>query len=263
MADPNKWCDTKKYILCYLGYPTVRVEITEDQLECVIDEAITRWLEFRTDRSLGAQLKKFHVMPVTPGVPNYDVLSEISDLKTTDDILSVVWDPQNYDLFNVAFTTQFDFLFFLTADELPDLSTFYMIQMKQELVNEVLGQNGSWEIINNELYLYPTPGVGSLGSTQLGAQTSATTVNMVGIFYRTISDVETLAKVSWVRRYALNEARYIVARVRGKWQNVIGPNGEMQMDAADLKAEWESMHERLLQELYTQSPPQDISQTFN
>ncbi len=269
MADPNKWVDTKRYIVTYLGFPVVRVELTETMLEVAIDEAITRWTEFRTDRSMGALINDFHIISLTPGVPNYPILELIPQLATTDDVLSVTYDPQNYDLFNVAFTTQFDFLFFLTADELPDLSTFYMIQMKQELVNEVLGQNGHWEIVNNELYLWPTPGLGSIKGE--GPSTTATisqvgssgSGNFAGVFYRRIGDIETLAKVSWVRRYALNESRYMLARIRGKYMNVLGPNGEIQLDAAELKAEYEQMHERLLQELYTQSAPLAITQTFS
>ena len=53
----------------------------------------------------------------------------------------------------------------------------------------------------------------------------------------------------WIKDYSLAEAKAILARVRGKYQNVPTPGGGAQLDGTDLQTQAETAREQLLEDL--------------
>lgn len=209
---------TKDYLLTSLGDPLVTVPVSEKHLNISIENALSYFYAYFSHSSQYMVLD-YWIFKTNPRQSLYELDKCIDPGK----VRSVVYNPQNYSLFNIAFNQNFDFLFFTTQEQIPDLTTFYFAMMKQEMVNKVLGQEGTWDIVGSppKLHLMPTP-EGSLS---------------VAVIFSKLADEKTLDSIDWIRRYALASLKVMLGEILSRYTNLPGSMGEMQLNGQELKAE--------------------------
>ena len=108
------------------------------------------------------------------------------------------------------------------------------------MTRKILGQDGTWDIINNQyLQLIPPPTV---------------TPERVIIQYRHI-DTNTIqpAYRNWIQRYTLACAKVVLGEIRSKYAVIPGPAGGAQMNGQALIQEKEQLYQELVSEI--EEPP--------
>ena len=232
----GEFIKTKKWVMTHLGYPSLgNIALAEEHLNVAITDAITIYSKFATQQwdhvvidywQFETQAKK----------SVYELDSCIDPAK----IKAVIYNPQNYSLFNIAFNQNYDFLFFSTNQMTPDLSTFYMALMKQEFVNTVLGQEGTWEIIGSppKLHLMPMP-QGHLP---------------VAVLFSKLPDENTLDRIFEIRRLALAKAKIMLGEIYGRYSSIPGGQQDIQLNGDNLKTEGKEELEKLEENLWLSTP---------
>lgn len=227
----------KDFILARLGHPTVRVELTDYQIQTCIDEAITK-LEYFSPQ----WMTQYAVFETTDGINMYELPPEVINNLTN------VWYKKS--LFTLGATPgslEYDFaIMFFTNTGLfnnYNVSQYLQMQMYLKQIAKVLGQGSSWNIINGKfLQIHPVPSVGE-----------SVILEFRGIDSNTIHP----AYKNWLQRYSLAVSKEILGRVRGKYKNLPGPSGGSQLDGDTLLGEAKEEKQQLIEELTTeiQNPP--------
>jgi len=228
----------KDFILARLGYPVVRVELTDFQIKSAIDESITHldyhapfWCTqmaaFETSAGVNAYMLPLHIA------------HGLSYCAYKKSLLSIQ---------NMAGSLEFDFFIKYFQDNFLfsnfSVSDFYLLQTHLEMVRKILSQEGSWDIINgNILQLYPTPTY--TGETVILVFRGLDTATMHP-YYK-----------NWIQRYALAVSKGILGEVRGKYSSLPSPGGGASLNGAALSQQSEQEKEKLKEELLSEieEPP--------
>lgn len=219
----------KDFILARLGHPTVRVELTDFQIETCIEEAIVK-----LDYHCPAWANQFAVITTTPGQSVYELPPEVANNLTN------AWYKKNIFQTNaVPGSLEYDFtiLFFTNTGLFNNHNVGEYVLMQQYLkqIRKVLGQGGSWEIFNNRyLHLSPVPN----GEEDVILEFRGIDTNTIIPAFR-----------NWIQRYSLCVAKEILGRVRGKYDTLPGPGGGSRLDGQQLLQESVQEKEKLLEEL--------------
>jgi len=201
----------KSFILGRLGFPVVRVELTDFQIKTAIDEAVTKLANHAP-----LCTKQLMTFRTTAGVntyelPNY-VLDNLEYVVYKKDLIGIPGMGQTLeqDYFLKYFQQNFLFNDF-------SIGEFNLLQISLEQMRKILGQDGTFDIINNQyLQIYPVPAIGS---------------ETVIVQYRAL-DSGTLhpAYKNFIQRYALAVAKGILGQIRGKYRTLPGPGGGSQLN---------------------------------
>jgi hypothetical protein len=188
----------RDFILTRLGYPLIKVELTDYAIYTAIDEAISK-LDYHSP-SWCTQLATFQTQA---GVNLYKLpkfmINNLSYAAYKKTLLSIA--QQNG-------TLEFDFFIkyfqenFLFNDMM--ISDYLIMNMHLEMTRKILGRDGSFKVINNEfLYISPTPVGGD--------------IEEVVVVFRAL-DIEKLHHyyIGWIQRYALAVSKEIVGPMRKK-----------------------------------------------
>jgi hypothetical protein len=203
--------EIKSFILGRLGYPVIRVELSDFQIKTVIDEAVTK---LSNHAPLWAT--QFITFKTVAGVNIYElpryVLDNLVYVVYKKDLIGIPGMGQSLeqDYFLKYFQQNFLFNDF-------SIGEFNLLQISLEMMRKVLGQDGSFDIVNNQyLQIYPVP---------------ATTDQSVIVQYRAI-DSNTIhpAYKNFIQRYALALAKGILGQIRGKYKTLPGPGGGAQLN---------------------------------
>ena len=247
-ANENTFADTqeftqfeqtiKDYILGSLGHPVVRVELTPFQLKLAIDEAIshldyhapfwaTQMAVFRTDAGQNMYVLPNHI------ARNLTYVGYKKTLLTIQNAAGSL----EFDYFIKYFQDNFLFSTF-------EVSEFYVLQMHLEMVRKVLGQEGSFDVINgNILQIQPTPVSNNQDVILVYRGLDANTIHP---YYR-----------NWIQRYGLAAAKGILGEIRGKYNTLPSPGGGASLNGAALTQasmqEKAMLKEELLNEI--EEPP--------
>jgi hypothetical protein len=222
--------NTKAYILGSLGAPTIRVELTDLQIKIAIDESISK-LYFHLPNST----TQMAVFMASAGENVYELPQYILDNLTyvvyKRSLLSAQasYGTLEFDVFLRYFTENFIFSDFQVGE-------YLLMQMHLEMIRKVLGNDGSWDVINNKwLQIYPVPVI---------------TPDPVIVQYRGL-DSDTLHPYirNWLHRYALAKAKTILGAVRGKYKVLPGPGGGATLDGDILRQEGKEEMQMLEQQL--------------
>ena len=228
----------KDYILGRLGYPVIRVELTDFQVKTAIDESITHldyhapfWCTqmaaFETSAGVNAYMLPMHIAHGLTYCAYKKSLLSIQNMAGT----------LEYDFFIKYFQDNFLFSNFAVSD-------FYLLQTHLEMIRKILSQEGSWDIINgNILQLYPTPSRN--GETVILVYRGLDTATMHP-YYK-----------NWIQRYALAVAKGILGEIRGKYASLPSPGGGASLNGAALTQQSEQEKEKLKEELLSEieEPP--------
>ena len=228
----------KDYILARLGHPVVRVELTPFQIKTCIDEAVGTLYNHAPLFSM--QMATFECSAHQNGyeVPSY-ILNTLEYVVYKKTLLSIQ---------QKAGTLEFDFFIKYFQDnylfENFGVGDFYILQQSLEMTRKILGQEGSFDIVDNKyLYIYPHP--------VINGQT-------VVLVYRGLNSATIHpAYRNWIQQYALAAAKGILGEIRGKYQTVPSPGGGAKLNGAALiqgsEKEKEILLKRLLDEF--EEPP--------
>jgi hypothetical protein len=219
----------KSFILGRLGFPVVRVELTDYQIKTAIDEAITK-----LSNHAPLCTRQLMTFKTVAGVGTYELPNYV-----IDNLDYVIYKKDLIGIPGMGQTFQQNFLF-------NDFSIgeFNLLQISLEMMRKILGQDGSYDIINNQyLQLYPVPSYGN---------------ETVIVQYRAL-DSGTLhpAYRNFIQRYALALAKGILGQIRGKYRTLPGPGGGSQLNGDMLlqqsEKEIEMLNKQLLDEF--EEPP--------
>jgi hypothetical protein len=228
----------KSFILGRLGYPVIRVELSDFQIKSVIDEAVTKLANHAPFWAT-----QFISFKTTAGVNIYElpryVLDNVQYVVYKKDLIGIPGMGQSLeqDYFLKYFQQNFLFNDF-------SIGEFNLLQISLEMMRKILGQDGSFDIVDNKyLQIYPVP---------------ATTDQSVIVQYRALnSDTIHPAYKVFIQKYALALAKGVLAQVRGKYKTLPGPGGGAQLNgdllAQQSEKELELLEKQLLSEF--EEPP--------
>ena len=242
MVDGVEWTHfnetIKDYILARLGHPVVRVELTPYQLKTCIDEAVgtmynhaplfaTQFVTFETSAGIN-----------TYKLPPY-ILNNLEYVVYKKTLLSIQ---------QAAGTLEFDFFIKYFQDNFLfqnfGIGDFYLLQQNLEMMRKILGQEGSFTVLNNQyLHVAPRPVING---------------QVVIVIYRGL-DSNTIhpAYRNWIQQYALASAKGTLGQIRGKYDTVPSPGGGAKLNGAALVQESQDERDKLLERLLNEfeEPP--------
>ena len=220
----------KSFILARLGFPTVRVELTDFQIKSAIDEAVTKMhyhASFWTTQYIALRM--------VAGVNIYELPQYVADnlaqVSYRHEMLGINWPAGSIesDYFIRFFQGNYVFNNFSISD-------YYLFQISMEMTRKILGQDGTWEIVNGRfLQVYPIPNMDN---------------DVAVLEYRALdSDTIHPAYRLWIQKYALACAQGILGEVRGKYETLPGPGGGSRLNGQALSDRAEKQKEKLEIEL--------------
>jgi hypothetical protein len=220
----------KDFILARLGYPVVRVELTDFQIKTAIDEAITN-LDYHAP-FWTTQMATFET---TANVNMYMLPTHIAN-----NLTYCAYKKSLLSLQNMAGSLEFDFFIKYFQDNFLmtnfNVSDFYLMQMNLEMIRKVLSQEGSWDILNgNIIQLYPAPVVNGETVVLVFRGLDSATMHP---YYK-----------NWIQRYALAVAKGILGEIRGKYTSLPSPGGGATLNGKDLLQSSQTEREKLKEEL--------------
>lgn len=234
MADGVEWThfeeNLKDFILARLGHPVVRVELTPYQMKTCIDEAVGTMYNHAPLFSTQIATFQTTVNKTIYKVPSY-ILNNLEYVVYKKTLLSIQ---------SQAGTLEFDFFIKYFQDnhlfQNFSVGDFYLLQQNLEMTRKILGQEGSFDVIDNQyLQISPKP----------------VSANQVAILvYRGLnSDTLHPAYRNWIQLYALACSKGVLGQIRGKYQTVPSPGGGAKLNGDSLVKESEAEKEKLLQRL--------------
>ena len=219
----------KDFVLARLGFPVVRVELSDYQIKTAIDEAIST-----IDYHAPFWATQMAAFTAQGGVSQYMLPTHIAN-----NLNYVVYKKSLLSIQSQAGTLEFDFFIkyfqdnFLFSDF--QVLDFYMMQMHLETIRKILSNEGTWDVINgNILQLYPTPSV----SQEVVLVYRGLDAGTMHPFYK-----------DWIMRYTLAVAKGILGEIRGKYKSLPSPGGGASLNGDALIQQSEKDKERLKEEL--------------
>jgi len=227
----------KDYVFARLGHPTVRVELTDFQIQICIEEATSK-LEYHAPH----WMKQYAVLDSSANINVYELPQEVAN-----NLTDVYFRKGIFNLGATPGSLEYDFaIMFFTNTGLfnnYNVSQYMLMQMYLKQINKVLGKSTSWDLINNKyLQIFPVPD-----------SSDEIILEFRGIDGATIHP----AYKNWIQRYTLAVAKEILGRARSKYQTLPGPGGGTRLDGETLLAESKEEKQLLLEELKTEieNPP--------
>jgi len=218
------------FVLARMGHPVVRVELTPYQIKTCIDESITKLAYHAPSWS-----KQFAVFDASAHINLYELPPWI--LRNLE---YVIYKKSLLSIQSQAGTLEFDFFIKYFQDNFLfsnfSIGDYYLLQSTMEMTRKILGQDGTWDIINGQyLQLQPSPAI---------------TPERVIIVYRAI-DTNTMhpAYRLWAQKYTLACAKVLLGEIRSKYAIIPGPGGGTQMNGAALIQEGNLEKDKLYEEL--------------
>jgi|GEM_PF-2508193 len=206
----------KEWIKISLGYPTVNVELTDDQLSLAIDFALQNYLMY-ADLS---HYEKLKVIPVEAGqslVPINNSPLKTNEVYVDPDFVSyIVYAPSGIALFE-------DFqdwekrlimksIFGDASYGLQGIGRFISTLGWIEDIILILGQNPTWQIMDKDkVRLMPTPQTGF----------------NLGVVYYDIGDYSVFEDNIIFKELALGKAMVILGEVYSKYGSIPSANGDI------------------------------------
>lgn len=227
----------KDFILARLGFPVVRVELTDFQIQTAIDEAISR-----LDYHAPDWCTQFCTFAVSGGVSLYElpqvVMNNFRNAVYRKHLLSLSYSngTLEFDFFIKYFQDNFLFRDFSVGD-------YYITISHLEMLRKILGNDGTFNVINNRyLNISPPP----------------TMAEEVLVEFKAI-DSDTLHPyfINWIQRYSLSICKGILGQIRGKYQTLPSPGGGAQLNGQALLDQSVQEQEKLVDDLLNEieEPP--------
>ena len=229
--------EIKQEVLSQLGYPTVDVEIDEATWPLIFQRA-KRW---------------FHTKKGVPAVAFMAAQKEMDPPADCEVVYDVILPSDGSNSLGAILTAGF-FRDIVPADVITqgnmfstgfsNFSAFTQLLQQIDMVRRTFSSEPDWNI-------------GPTGKIQIMPGELTGTVMVVYKQKRDAWDVESLVDrdEDIFYRAVLNEAKYVLSRVRGKYPNYPAAGGNIETDAKDLYEEWKDGREELNQEIADMAMP--------
>lgn len=220
-----------------LGYPTVDVELTPEQ----IDLAITKALEEIRERASAAYKRGFFFLQVRPETQRYLLTNKTAEFNKIVSVLGV------YRLTSAFLSSAHGAGVYgqIVLQHLYNMGTFdllsyHIISEYTELL-EILFAGRitfTWNEQKRELWLHHRfPFAEKMILLEVAVE-------------RTEQDIINDRYLRpWIRRFAAAQARLILAEIRGKYSTLPGAGGSVTLNASDLRADAEKQIQQCLDDL--------------
>ncbi len=221
----------RDFVLARLGFPVIRVELTDFQILTAIDEAISKldyhapdWtVQHMTFDTIAG--KNLYELPAF-------VLNNFRYAAYKKTLLSVptAAGTLEQDFFIKYFQDNFLFSDFAVGD-------FLLLKMHLKQLRKILGREGSFQVLDGRyLHLFPSP-------------TNNDTETVV-VEYKCLNS-NTLHPyfMSWLQRFSTAVSKGVLAQIRGKYVTLPSPGGGAQLNGPQLAQEAADEQEKLVKEL--------------
>jgi len=226
-----------RYVRAHLGEPLIPVELTDEQLEDCISDAVwhyNRWRNFEEEllytRLTGNPINGYDIPAVVGGDEN---------------IIEIMLHPRfpftyyagKSDLMSNLYV---QFLFQKYTTGFSQMLTDYFITISMEDdISMILGTQIKWEILNDKLFIIPEPDNMDIAIRYRGALTAAEVVTN-----------------QFIKRLTLAEAKIVLGNVRSTFKSGIPGGAEMlQLNGEDLKQEGLQEKEQIIQDMKLNTEP--------
>lgn len=227
----------KGYIMQTLGYPIIRVELSETMLIQSIHDAIAQYFKYHTD------------------VTSIDI--ELVGLTNTNEIII----PDHIDrnlIKDVVFSENSNsFGFVNPIDEgiyatLPmssfinvnggtlDMGQYFMARQQLEDANLITGRKRTWEFMGDKILVFPSR--------------ITSEISQVGILYGRIPLPEDLESDDWIRSYSVSSAKIMLGTIRRKFSGFSAAGGSATSDGSELVSEGKQEQVDLIQSIKDARP---------
>jgi len=221
---PDERRELAHAIKIQLGFPTVDVELTDEQL----DRCMNRAFDSLRKRSDIAYRRNFFLLDLRPGVQNYTLTNKKIGFNR---IVNIMGAFRRSGAFSGGYSTNsvFDQLF---AQQLYgsttaggfDMTSLHLSQQYLELIELMFATKLNFHFNESNRTLYFHQDFHKHERVLLDTTTERTEQEMFK---------DRWVK-SWIERYSLAHARLILAEVRGKYQSLPGAGGGTSLNASDL-----------------------------
>ena len=221
---PDERRELAHSIMVQLGYPTVDVELTPEQL----DTAITKSIEELRQRSDVAYRRNFFLLDLRPGVQNYQLTNKCIGFNS---IVTVMGAHRRSGAFSGGMSSNsvFDQVF---AQQLfgssgaggMDLTTLYLSQQYLELVEMMFATKLNFHFNETNRTIYFHQDFHKHERILLDTAIERTEQELMKDRW-----VKT-----WIERHSMAVARSMLAEVRGKYAALPGAGGGVSLNASDL-----------------------------
>ena len=217
------------FVLARLGFPVVRVELTDFQIKTAIDEAITK-----LDYHAPDWCTQFCTFAASAGRALYElpqvVMNNFRQATYHKQLLSLAASngTLEFDFFIKYFQDNFLFRDFSVGD-------YYLTISHLEMIRKILGNDGTMNVVNGRyLNIAPTPQVNQ----------------EVLVEFKAI-DSDTLHPyfINWLQKYALAICKVILGQIRGKYQTLPSPAGGAQLNGDALIQQGTEEQAKLVEDL--------------
>ena len=225
----------KEYLMTQLGYPLIRVELTENHLITATHDAISQYLKYDSYNSI--YLEKF-----TPDSSNFIQLPDhinpglVRDVffETNDNVFSTSLPTDGGVTVGLPLNNIFD-----TSMGFLDLTKYYMARMSLANADSILGVDRNWEIINGGIKIY---------------QTKNKLYNKVGVLFAKFLLPIEFEGDDWIRRFALARCKIMLGTIRRKFSGFAAAGGSASVDGDALISEGKAEEEMLITEIKESRP---------
>jgi hypothetical protein len=235
-------CD---FVKARLGYPVVRVELTDFQIATGIDEAISRLDYHAPDWCLNYCTFTTQANVSYYKLPNF-VINNLSYATYKKTLLSIQQEAGTieFDFFLKYFQDSFVFNDFFVGDLL-------IMQMYLEQMRKVLGRDGMFRVVDGQyLQITPIP------------RDNSDVEDVVVVFKSLNSDTLHHFYISWLQRYALAVSKGILGEIRGKFAQLPSPAGGAILNGPMLTEQSQQEKSELIQELLSEIEEPPTFSTF-
>ena len=221
----------KRFIMTMLGAPSIKVELTDEQLTNCIDLAKDVFMRY-----LGRERYAYTIGR-----------SYQSEYQWPDDAISIIaiyYRPATLSaLGNIAQNLFSDF-YLLATDLAVDIYespvTYWCYMASRQMLEKTYGVWGSWEMIDYRRFrVYPTPFKDQV----------------IGMHYK-VNDFDlTEDRYNLFKKLALAYAKIILGRIRSKYASIPGSNNNvLTLDGVTLLTEGSTEEEKIIKEIISMVP---------
>jgi len=230
-----------------LGYPVVQVELTNYQLDTCIQAALESYR-----KRAGASVRRgFFFLDIKPGTQKYHLTNKVLGYNKITNIMAAY-------RFTSAFLSSAHgagvygqvVLQHLYNMGTYDLTSFHLVSQYVEQLEHLFATRLTfgWHEHNRQLSLY-------------NSFTRDERILLDCMTERTEQDLlkDRISK-SWIERYALSEAMFMLSHIRGKFASLPGAGGGISLNAGELITLAQSYRDELINQIeeYVADTPEDV-----
>jgi hypothetical protein len=227
------------FVRFQLGAPVVPVELTDEQLNSCLQEAVWFYNRFRNSNE-----NIYYYVLTGNAKDGYEVPAAIGGAEYIIDIVTKPRMPFGYSAaapFGVqSIYMQHWFQKFGSLAEPGFLSDYWLTLSFMKDINITMGGEPYWDIKNNRIFVYPMPDD-----------------NMtIGIKYRALLSLDELLNDFQIKQYVLAKAKMLLGNIRSTFGNTIPGGGDnIQLNGAELIAQGKEELDTVKKEIMGQQEP--------